>query len=84
VLRDPGASGWITVQGSGRMGALELQTPVMIHFGQEPWDEVFITAEAAQAGVEIQNTGGEPLVGLRYFGPGVHANMPQIGDHCKK
>ncbi len=84
VLRDPGASGWITVQGGGRMGALELQTPVMIHFGQEPWDEVFITAEAAQAGVEIQNTGGEPLVGLRYFGPGVHANMPQIGDHRKK
>ena len=69
VLRDPGASGWITVQGGGRIGALELQTPVMIHFGQEPWDEVFITAEAAQAGVEIQNTGGEPLVGLALLRP---------------
>jgi len=84
VLRDPGASGWITVQGSGRMGALTLQTPVMIHFGEEPWDEVFITAEAAAAGMEIENTGGEPLVGLRYFGPSVHKKMPMIGDHKKK
>ena len=45
---DPGASGWITVQGCGRMGKLPMQTPVMIHFGEEPWDEVFITHEAAR------------------------------------
>jgi len=81
VLKDPGASGWITVQGSGRMGKLTLQTPVMIHFGEEPWDEVFITHEAATAGVEIENTGGEPLVGLRYFGPAVHEDMPEVGDY---
>lgn len=81
TLQDPGASGWITVQGSGRMGALELQTPAMIRFGEEPWDEVFITHEAATAGVEIENTGGEPLVGLRYFGPDVHNNMPNVGDY---
>jgi len=84
TLRDPGASGWITVQGSGRMGKLQIQTPVMIRFGEEPWDEVFITAEAATAGVEIENTGGEPLVGLRYFGPNVHPKTPQIGDHRKQ
>jgi hypothetical protein len=84
VLKDPGASGWITVQGCGRMGPLQLQTPVMIRFGEEPWDEVFITAEAAAEGIEIENTGGEPLVGLRYFGPNTHKNMPKIGDHRKK
>lgn len=83
ILRDPGASGWITVQGCGRMGNLQLQTPVMIRFGEEPWDEVFITAEAAAEGLEIENTGGEPLVGLRYFGPDVHKQTPQIGDHRK-
>jgi hypothetical protein len=55
----------------------------MIRFGEEPWDEVFITAEAAAEGVEIENTGGEPLVGLRYFGPNVHKSTPQIGDHKK-
>jgi hypothetical protein len=83
VLKDPGASGWITVQGMGRMGALQLQTPVMIHFGEEPFDELFITHEAAAAGVEIENTGCEPLVGLRYFGPDVHRDLPQVADQRK-
>ena len=83
TLKDPGASGWITVQGSGRIGPMKLQTPVMIHFGEEPDDEVFITAEAAAAGVEIENTGSEPLVGLRYFGPDVHDNIPAVGDYKK-
>ncbi len=83
TLRDPGASGWITVQGSGKINGLALQTPVMIHYGEEPPDEVFITAEAAAKGVVIENTGGEPLVGLRYFGPNVHKSTPRIGDHRK-
>jgi len=83
TLKDPGASGWITVQGSGRMGPLNLQTPVMIHFGEETEDEVFITHEAAATGVEIENTGTEPLVGLRYFGPDVHAKVPSVGDYRK-
>lgn len=83
TLRDPGASGWITVQGKGRIGNLALQTPAMIHFGQETEDEVFITYEAATAGIEIENTGSEPLVSLRYFGPGVHASLPAVGDHKK-
>jgi hypothetical protein len=84
VLKDPGASGWITVQGSGRMGKLNLQTPAMIRFGEETEDEVFITAEAAARGVEVENTGSEPLVGLRYFGPDVHQSLPKVGDHIKR
>jgi hypothetical protein len=79
TLQDPGASGWITVQGRGRMGSLDIQTPVMIRFGAKTEDEVFISYEAARAGVKIENTGSEPLVGLRYFGPDVHANLPKIG-----
>jgi hypothetical protein len=82
-LQDPGASGWITVQGSGRIGRLNLQTPAMIHFGEETEDEVFITAEAAATGVEVENTGSEPLVGLRYFGPDTHENLPKMGDYRK-
>ena len=84
VLKDPGASGWITMQGTGRIGKLMLQTPAMIRFGEETWDEVFISHEAATRGVEIENIGQEPLVGLRYFGPNVHTKMPSIGDHRKK
>ncbi|MHC4670961.1 MAG: hypothetical protein ACYTF1_08925 [Planctomycetota bacterium] len=84
TVKEPGASGWITVQGSGRMGKLNIQTPAMIRFGEETEDEVFITHEAAANGVEIENTGSEPLVGLRYFGPDVHPNLPKVGDHKKQ
>ncbi|MBM4005376.1 MAG: hypothetical protein FJ295_19135 [Planctomycetes bacterium] len=83
TLKDPGASGWITVQGKGRIGKLALQTPAMIRFGEETEDEVFISFEAATQGVEIENTGSEPLVGLRYFGPDVHKKLPNVGDHNK-
>jgi hypothetical protein len=83
TVKDPGASGWITVQGRGRIGKLNLQTPAMIRFGEETEDEVFITHAAATRGVEIENTGSEPLVGLRYFGPNVHKNLPKAGDYRK-
>jgi hypothetical protein len=83
TLKDPGASGWITVQGKGRIGKLNLQTPAMIRFGQETEDEVFISHTAATAGVEVENTGSEPLVGLRYFGPDVHAQVPNVGGAQK-
>jgi hypothetical protein len=81
ILRDPSASGWITVQGCGRIGRLEIQTPAMIRFGADTEDEVFITHEAARRGVRVENTGSEPLVGLRYFGPDAHENLPKIGDY---
>lgn len=83
TLKDPGASGWITVQGKGTMGKLNLQTPVMIDFGQETEDEIFITHEAATGGVEVENTGSEPLVGLRYFGPDTFGSVPAVGDYRK-
>ena len=83
TLKDPGASGWTTVQGRGKIGPLDLQTPAMIRFGEETADEVFITHEAATGGVKITNTGSEPLVSLRYFGPDVHPSVPAVGDYKK-
>ena len=83
TLRDPGASGWITVQGKGKIGNLSLQTPVMIRFGDTTDDEVFISHAAAVEGVNVENTGSEPLVGLRYFGPDVFDAVPSVGDHKK-
>ena len=50
TINDPAASGWITVQGKGRIGSLDLQTPVIIRYGQTTEDEVFITHEAAIGG----------------------------------
>ena len=81
TLQDPGASSWITTQGKGRIGSMALQTPALIRFGEHTEDEVFITHEAAIRGVEIENTGAEDLVGLRYFGPDVHVNLPVMGAY---
>jgi hypothetical protein len=79
VIKDHGCSGVIAVQGSGRIGTLNLQTPVMIRFGELTQDEVFITQAAAQQGVEVINTGSEPLVTLRYFGPEQAPGVPGLG-----
>ena len=81
VIKDHGASGLIAVQGSGTIGKLPLQTPVMIRFGEMTADEVYITQPAAQAGVEIVNTGSEPLVTLRYFGPEQAPGVPEVGAY---
>jgi hypothetical protein len=79
-IQDPGASSWITVQGRGRIGKLDLQTPASIRFGENTTDEVFISHVAANAGIEVENLGSEPLVGLRYFGPNTHNNLPKAGS----
>jgi hypothetical protein len=79
TIKDGGACGLITVQGSGRVGKLRLETPAMIRFGQMTEDEVFVSHEAATQGVVFENTGTEPLVTLRYFGPGSCPDMPDVG-----
>jgi hypothetical protein len=81
VIKDHGASGLIAVQGRGTLGKLRLETPVMIRFGEMTADEVFITQAAAQGGIEVVNTGTEPLVTLRYFGPEQAPGVPAVGAY---
>jgi hypothetical protein len=81
TIKDKGTYGLIAVQGSGRVGKQVLQTPAMIRFGELTDDEVFVSAEAARQGVTFENTGNEPLVTLRYFGPGTNPQAPSVGDH---
>ena len=83
-LKDNAASGWVTVQGAGKLGKLDLQTPVILRYGQTSSDEVFITHEAASKGVTVSNTGHEPLVSLRYFGPDAFDSVPAIGDYLNQ
>ncbi|MCH7686883.1 MAG: hypothetical protein IH899_09420 [Planctomycetes bacterium] len=83
TIKDGGAYGWITVQGEGRIGSLRLQTPAMIRFGETTEDEVFVSAKAAAEGLVVENTGTEPLVSLRYFGPNAQPDAPNVGDHKK-
>ncbi len=83
TIKDPGASGLVATQGSGTVGKLTIDTPVYIRFGEVTKDEVFISEKAAKAGITYTNTGAEPFVTLRYFGPGVHQDLPAVGDHLK-
>lgn len=82
TIRDAGAYGLIVTQGHGRIGKLDVDCPALIRFGQMTQDEVFVSHEAATAGVTFENhSQTDPLVTLRYFGPDVHKDMPNVGDH---
>jgi hypothetical protein len=71
IIRDAAAYGVIVTQGLGSMGAMELETPALIRFGEMTRDEVFVTAAAAREGIEITNRSDtENLVMLKHFGPG--------------
>jgi hypothetical protein len=83
TIKDTGAYGLITVQGSGKIGKHALQTPAMIRYGELTEDEYFVTYETARAGVTFENTGVEPLVTLRYFGPDACPAAPEVGAHKK-
>ena len=70
VIRDSEAYGMIVVQGRGRLGRFEIESPTIIRFGELTHDEFFVTKDAAKEGVKIENTGNENLVILKNFGPG--------------
>jgi hypothetical protein len=81
TIKDNGAYGLIAVQGSGWIGKQRLQTPAMIRYGELTEDEVFVSYETAREGVVFDNTGSEPLVTLRYFGPDTNPQAPGIGAY---
>ncbi|WCJ60880.1 hypothetical protein NXS98_07060 [Fontisphaera persica] len=84
TIKDNGAYGLIVVQGKGRMNNLALDCPKLIRFHELTEDEVFCTEEAAKAGVVFENTSPvEPLVVLRYFGPEVNPDAPELGAYKK-
>jgi hypothetical protein len=79
TVKDNGATSVICVQGEGRINTLRLSSPKMIGFYDLTEDEVFVTEAAAKAGVTYENTSAtEPLVVLRYFGPEVNPDAPEL------
>ena len=71
VAVDRAAYGLILTQGRGHMGALDVETPSMIRFGDMTADELFVSVGAGEAAVRITNTSAcENLVMLKRFGPG--------------
>ena len=70
TIKDSAAYGMIMMQGRGKMGVWEIETPSSIRYGQLTNDEFFITEKAAIEGVTITNESTtDPIVMLKHFGP---------------
>lgn len=71
TIKDAACYGMIMMQGHGKMGVWDIETPSMIRFGQLTHDEYFVSESAAKAGVTITNLSKtDPIVMLKHFGPG--------------
>ena len=58
------------MQGHGKFGAWDIETPALIRYGQLTNDEFFVSEAAAQQGVVISNpSANDPIVILKHFGP---------------
>jgi hypothetical protein len=68
LIRDAAAYGFILIQGRGRFGEWEIETPTLIRYGELTNDEFFVTERAAKGGIWITNTSStEPIVMLKHF-----------------
>jgi hypothetical protein len=69
LIKDSAAYGLITLQGHGKMGVWDIESPALIRYGQLTMDEFFVTEQAARAGVMISNPSrSDPIVMLKHFG----------------
>ncbi len=70
TIKDAAAYGLIMMQGHGKMGVWNIETPALIRYGQLTNDEFFVTEAAAKEGVTITNhSSTDPIVMLKHFGP---------------
>ena len=75
IIMDGAAYGCIVIQGHGKFGIHDCESPTLLHFGQQSCDEFFVSEPAACHGITISNHSKvEPLVILKHFGP----NHPEV------
>lgn len=71
TIHDAAAYGMIMMQGHGKFGTWDIETPALIRYGQLTHDEYFVSESAAKDGVTIVNLSKtDPIVMLKHFGPG--------------
>ncbi len=75
ILHEPSACGVTVLQGRGTLHRTAIEAPVLIRFGQPTRDELFISHERATGGYAVTNTGAEPLVLVRHYGPGAQGGI---------
>lgn len=79
TITDGAAYGLIILQGHGKMGVWDIETPSLIRFGQLTMDEFFVSEDAARDGVTITNPSRcDPIVMLKHFGP-ENPDMEKVG-----
>ncbi|CAM3594797.1 class I mannose-6-phosphate isomerase [Zobellia roscoffensis] len=70
TIKDSACYGMIMMQGHGKMGVWDIETPSLIRYGQLTHDEYFVSEKAAKEGVTIVNhSKTDPIVMLKHFGP---------------
>ncbi len=70
TIHDSAAYGLIVMQGHGKFGTWDIETPALIRYGQLTNDEFFVSEKAALDGVTIANPSTtDPIVILKHFGP---------------
>ncbi len=68
TISDSAAYGMIVLQGHGKFGVWDIETPALIRYGQLTNDEFFVTEDAAKKGITITNPSKtDPIVILRHF-----------------
>ena len=70
LIKDSACYGMIVMQGHGKFGVWDIETPALIRYGQLTNDKLFVSEKAALEGVRISNPSKtDPIVILKHFGP---------------
>jgi len=70
TIKDSACYGMIVMQGHGKFGQWDIETPALIRYGQLTNDEFFVSEKAAMEGVRVTNPSTtDPIVILKHFGP---------------
>ena len=81
LIKDGAAYGCIFIQGHGKFGVFDAESPTLLHFGQQSSDEFFVSEKRATEGIVVTNTSKvEPLVLLKHFGPNC-PGVPQMVEN---
>lgn len=68
TIKDSAAYGFIVLQGNGKCGQWDIESPALIRYGELTHDEFFVTEKTARQGVTIHNPSkSDPIVMLKHF-----------------